>query len=124
MAGLLDGLSSVLARLEGMKVKGKQRLLLEVGYNGDGSAPYAIYVHEDTTKHHPIGQAKFLERAYRELAPQLKQHIAVAGLLHKGVSLEEVLLDAGEKIRIRSQQYVPVDTGALKNSAYVVVVEV
>jgi len=31
-----------------------------LGYGGP-SAPYALYVHEDLTKHHPVGQAKYLE---------------------------------------------------------------
>ena len=30
-----------------------------IGYSAD----YAVYVHEDLTKHHPNGQAKFLETA-------------------------------------------------------------
>lgn len=27
----------------------------------EATAPYAIYVHEDLTKYHPIGKAKFIE---------------------------------------------------------------
>lgn len=35
----------------------ENRLVLRVPYN------YAVYVHEDYTKHHPVGQAGFLELA-------------------------------------------------------------
>ena len=31
------------------------------GVTNEGDVGYAIYVHEDMTKHHPHGQAKFLE---------------------------------------------------------------
>lgn len=33
---------------------------------GGPAAPYAIYVHEILTNSHPVGQAKFLERAVTE----------------------------------------------------------
>lgn len=37
---------------------------------------YAIYVHEDLTKRHTVGQAKFLEQPVRELAPHLAGDLA------------------------------------------------
>jgi hypothetical protein len=38
----------------------------------DYTAPYAVYVHEDLTMRHPNGgQAKFLERAVKEVLPQM-----------------------------------------------------
>jgi hypothetical protein len=33
---------------------------------GGPMAPYAVHVHEDLGAHHPVGQAKFLERAVVE----------------------------------------------------------
>lgn len=36
-----------------------------VGF-GSAAAHYAIYVHEDLTAHHDVGQAKFLESAINE----------------------------------------------------------
>jgi len=33
---------------------------MEIGFGGP-SAPYAVIVHEDLTKRHPVGQAKYLE---------------------------------------------------------------
>lgn len=34
------------------------------------ACPYATYVHEDLSKHHDIGQAKFLEIALQEMLPK------------------------------------------------------
>ena len=36
------------------------RVSVEAGFGGP-AAPYALFVHEDLTAHHPVGQAKFLE---------------------------------------------------------------
>ena len=43
---------------------------------GGPAAPYAIYVHEDLTKHHPVGQAKFIESTLLESRPYMAQRIA------------------------------------------------
>jgi len=37
---------------------------IELGFGGP-AAPYAVFVHEDLTKHHPVGQAKYLELPVR-----------------------------------------------------------
>lgn len=38
---------------------------------GGAAAPYAVYVHENLTAHHPVGEAKFLERAALEHGPEI-----------------------------------------------------
>lgn len=43
---------------------------------GGPAAPYAVYVHENLSAHHPIGQAKFLESTITESAPFLAARIA------------------------------------------------
>ncbi len=43
-----------------------------VGY----TQAYAVVVHEDLEAHHPVGEAKYLERPARELAPELAAIIA------------------------------------------------
>lgn len=43
---------------------------------GGPAAPYAIYVHEDMEARHPVGQAKFLEVAALEAAPELSARVA------------------------------------------------
>jgi hypothetical protein len=48
-----------------------QKVTLSVRY----TAPYAIYVHENLSNYHPIGQAKFLERAINEVKPNIIQII-------------------------------------------------
>jgi hypothetical protein len=53
--------------------------LVSVGGFGGPAAPYAVYVHEDLTARHPVGQAKFYETAVLEaqsgLADRLAAHI-------------------------------------------------
>ncbi len=39
-------------------------------------AEHAIFVHEKLGVNHPIGEAKFLERTFREMAPSLAKKIA------------------------------------------------
>lgn len=43
---------------------------------GGPLAPYAVAVHEITTNHHPVGQAKFLERALIEDTQALLDAVA------------------------------------------------
>ena len=38
---------------------------------------YAVYVHEDLTKRHPVGEAKFLENAMLAKAPHLESQLAI-----------------------------------------------
>lgn len=38
---------------------------------GGAAAPYAIYVHENVSAHHPVGNAKFLEVPLRAAIPGL-----------------------------------------------------
>jgi hypothetical protein len=52
------------AKISGNMVK-------SVGEFGGESAPYALIVHEDLTKHHPIGRAKFYESAMQEKTPNV-----------------------------------------------------
>ena len=42
-----------------------------VGQFGGELAPYALIVHEDLTKHHPVGRAKFYESAMQEKSPDI-----------------------------------------------------
>ena len=43
---------------------------------GGGAAGYAIYVHERLDTHHPVGNAKFLERPFLARAPQIPGQLA------------------------------------------------
>ena len=48
---------------------------VEVGFGGP-AAGYAIYVHEDLSAHHPVGEAKYLENAVEAKAQAAFAHIA------------------------------------------------
>jgi hypothetical protein len=93
------------------KARKKPRAVV-VGY----SQAYAIYVHENLEAHHEVGQAKFLEEPLRNLAPVLRQEINDG--MRQGMDLEDCLLKAGFHLQRESQQLVPVDTGALRASAF------
>lgn len=83
-----------------------------VGYKQE----YAVFVHENLEAHHPVGQAKFLEQPARTMAKELAA--LIRGLLKAGKALRVALLTAGLKLQAASQKLCPVDTGALKNSAF------
>lgn len=83
-----------------------------VGY----TQKYAVYVHENLDAKHAAGkQAKFLESPARTMAPQLKKTIVEAV---PKVGLPKALMLAGLQIQRASQEIVPIDTGALKASAF------
>ena len=45
-----------------------------IGYGGAASS-YSVQQHEDMSLHHPVGQAKFLESAFDEIAPTIKERL-------------------------------------------------
>src|SRR5207247_1020288 len=84
-----------------------------VGY----STGYAIYVHEDLeATHKPGKQAKYLEAPAREMKDELAGIVRQA--LRQGKTLAQSLLLAGLRLQRESMLLVPVDTGALRASAY------
>lgn len=68
--GVLRASGTVLAP----KVSGTQ-VTVEAGFGG-AAAGYAVPVHERLGVHHPVGQAKFLERAFLERAPKIPGNLA------------------------------------------------
>lgn len=52
-----------------------RKIVIEFGAGGP-SAPYALYVHERTELFHKIGEAKFIERPLKEIAPHWNARIA------------------------------------------------
>jgi len=77
---------------------------------------YALKVHEDLKTPHRVGQAKYLEQPARELEKELRQLIAAA--MKAKATLSKALLVAGLRIQREAQLLVPVDTGALRASAF------
>ena len=88
---------------------------IRVGYR----AKYSIFVHERTDLHHPIGQAKYLETAYRENVRRMGRMVADA--VKSGIPVREAMRRAGLYLQREAQRLTPVDTGFLRSSAYTVV---
>lgn len=110
----IEGVNKVVATLQWLQRKqerlGHQSVI--VGYN----THYAIYVHEDLTAFHPVGQAKYLEQPARRLAKVLAGIVKES--VRRGLSITQGLFLAGLRLQRESQLLVPVDTGLLKNSAF------
>jgi hypothetical protein len=117
-AGIDFNADKVLAKLRGMSLKGKKTMTVSVVY----TAEYAVYVHEDLTANHPNGgQAKYLEEPARRLQREMMDVVKRSVEAKNG--LEEGLQRAGDLLLVASRDLVPVDTGNLRDSGKVEVVE-
>lgn len=109
---MVDGERRLLGRLTTLAERGAGADAV-VGY----SAPYAVFVHEDLEAHHPVGEARFLSRALRAGAPFRRAFLADA--LRRGRSLYQAVRDWAYVLKRDSQARCPVNTGALRDSAFV-----
>lgn len=107
----IQGVDSVVASLKKAQKKG-EGVEVQVGYTQN----YALVVHERLDVAHKVGQAKYLEQPLRENKDQIQAVIVKA--VKAGVSLLQGVLMGGLLLQRMSQKLVPVDTSALKNSAY------
>lgn len=105
---------AVIARLNGLanKARANSKFAFMVGY----TAPYAVYVHENLTARHPVGQAKYLEQPAREHADEIAAVIMRA--LRAGLSPRSALGLGAIRLLQLSKPLVPVDTGFLKSTGY------
>lgn len=101
-------------RSEAARARKDWDVSVAVGY----STNYAIHVHENMAAYHPNGQAKYLEQPARQLTNNGTLADIVAKAVVAGKTPAQALLLAGLRVQRESQQLVPVDTGALKNSAF------
>jgi hypothetical protein len=110
----IEGIKQLKRRLDQLRKDSKREdgASVRVGY----TASYAVYVHEDLTAHHTVGQAKFLLDPARALAKELGTIVATAR--KRGASTGQGLLLAGLRLQRASQELVPVDTGNLRASAF------
>lgn len=108
----VSGVKQLAEQLKNLSDSLGVKVNVAVGYTQN----YAVYVHENLEAHHEIGQAKFLEQPFRELSPELYKQIADD--VRAGMTLEQAMLRAGLRLQRESQKLCPVDTGALKNSAF------
>jgi hypothetical protein len=110
----IQNLARLVAKLRAAAAKAisDSNVSVAVGYTQN----YSIYVHENLQAKHPVGQAKFLEQPARTMQRELGEVVAQAAI--RGQTLATGLLLAGLRLQRESQKLVPVDTGALKNSAF------
>ena len=97
--------------------KKKDDVSVTVGF----SQNYAAWVHEKKARHEKPGQWKFLSTPARELADELGNR--ARRIREKTGSTKKALLDAGLRLQREAQQITPVDTGALKASAFTALTE-
>lgn len=107
--------TTVAATIAGRSLGGMAGAELDIGF----SAPYAVYVHENLQAAHLVGQAKYLESAYRSPAVQQQMRDALRQALKSKRSVADALVDAGNVLLKAAQALVPVDTGLLRDSGYV-----
>jgi hypothetical protein len=109
----VEGLTTLKANLERLAKKSKQQDdgAVIVGY----TQSYAVPVHEKPASH-KVGQWKYLETPAREMSKTIQS--IVAEVVARGKSLLKGLLVAGLRLQRESQQIVPVDTTALRASAF------
>lgn len=80
---------------------------------------YGIYVHEDVgMQHDPPTKARFLADPFRKIQSEIPS-IVQREMVKKRRSFSDALLAVGKKIKKESEEEVPVDTGALRRSAFV-----
>lgn len=108
----VQNLSKVVQYLKAKEKGARIKYRVTVGYTQE----YAIYVHENLEANFKVGQAKYLEQPARELQGQMAQMVKdyVAGGMKLGMALYMV----GLFLQRESQKLCPVDTGALRASAF------
>ena len=110
----MQKLESLVAKLKLLEKRAKDEAdtVVVVGF----TQRYAIHVHENPEAHHPIGEYKYLEKPARSMGSEIGQIIATT--YKKTKSLAKSLLVGGLRLQRAAQKLVPLDTGALKASAF------
>ncbi len=112
----LDGVGNLVRKFRDLRGRYKGQPKVAVGY----SQEYAVYVHENLEAYHPTGTAKFLERPARQYRAEMGRMVRTR-MRKGGTTLRQALEEVGRFLMRKSQELVPVDTGALRNSAFTVV---
>ena len=110
------GMDKLTAKLRKMGLDAKQ--LSSEGVVVGFTQRYAIYVHEVQARHKPGKQWKYLESPFRTLMTTGELMRIIKEVYQKTKSLTKAFLVAGLRIQRVAQQIVPIDTGALKASAF------
>lgn len=108
----IDGMQKFDATIQGL-IKSQMTDGVVVGYTQN----YAVYVHEDLNAKHKKGRtAKYLEKAVAMVAPLAGDIVAEA--TKAGRTVAQGMLLIGLRIQRESMKLVPIDTGALRASAF------
>lgn len=113
----IEGLDRVVAKLEAMHRR-EENVSVITGF----TQSYALFVHENMTAQHAPGKrAKYLEEPARRLSNEGTLGRIVEQVYRKTKDMGKALLIAGLRIQREAQRIVPIDTGALKASAFTVI---
>lgn len=111
----IKNLTRLLGKLDALaRAKAAEKARVVVGFTQN----YGLWVHENLEARHPVGQAKFLEQPARELSNSGELGSIVRTSVEKGRPLADGLLLAGLRLQREAQLKTPVDTGALRASAF------
>lgn len=88
----------------------------EISYTTGFTQNYAVYVHEMEDLNHEVGEAKFLEKAVARTAAEVGRIVTNAVL--QGSSFKQGLYMGALRIQREAMLRVPIDTGALRASAF------
>ncbi len=112
----VEGLSSLVAKLQALITKSKKEddVSVSVGFTQN----YALPVHENLQAKHPVGSAKFLEQPAREMSNDGTFSGIFTAAKKAGKTTAQALLLCGLRLQRESQLLCPIDTGALRASAF------
>lgn len=110
----VSGLNRIIKLLERLRKqsKTKYRASVTVGF----TQSYALPVHEMVMWKHRVGQAKYLTVPLQAMKSQLR--IDAISMITGGAKVSTALLVLGLQVQRAAQKLTPVDTGALKASAF------
>lgn len=111
----VEGVKGLIEKLQKMRAAAQrnERAVVSVGY----TQAYAVYVHEDLeAKHKPGKTAKYLETPLRQMQQEFPR--ICKEMIMAGKTLAQALLVCGLRLQRESQLIIPIDTSALKNSAF------
>lgn len=110
-------------KVDSIKTVQKLKELQAKAKAGDGRSvivgytqSYAIFVHEMRGNKHPVGRAGYLLDVAREMRGELARVVAAAYARTRDTL--KSLLVGGLRLQRESQRNCPVDTGALRASAF------
>ena len=110
----IENMSRLIARLKTMQANTPaQRESAATGF----TQRYALYVHEDPLANHAPGKSwKYLELPAKQLREEI--FVIVMKVYKKTKSMAQALLFGCLRLQRAAQEIVPIDTSALKNSAW------